>query len=62
MKYLGRTKNMVLVYGRCEEELGVSGYVDARFDTDLDDLKSQMRYVFLVKGGAVSWRSDDPQV
>jgi hypothetical protein len=30
---------MVLVYGGCEEELGVTGYI------------------FLVNGGAVSWRS-----
>jgi hypothetical protein len=48
---------MVLVYGGCEEELGVCGYIDASFDTDLDDSKSQTGYVFLVYGGVVSWRS-----
>jgi glycine/D-amino acid oxidase-like deaminating enzyme len=41
LKYLRRTQDMVLVYGGCEEELGVKGYVDASFDTDLDDSKSQ---------------------
>ena len=33
----------------------VKGYVDANFDTDPDDLKSQTGYVFLLNGGAVSW-------
>jgi hypothetical protein len=36
LKYTRRTKDMVLVYGGGEEELGVRGYVDASFDTDLD--------------------------
>ena len=54
LKYLKRTRDMMLVYGGCEEELGVKGYVDASFDTDPDDSKSQMRYVFLVNGVAVS--------
>ena len=37
LKYLKRTKDMFLVYGG-DEELVVKGYVDASFDTDLDDL------------------------
>ena len=40
LKYLKRTKDMFLVYGG-DEELVVNGYVDASFDTDLDDSKSQ---------------------
>ena len=48
---------MFLVYGGCEEELGVTGYVDTSFCTDPDDLKSQTGYVFKVNGGAVSWSS-----
>ena len=39
LKYLKRTKDMFLVYGG-EKELVVNGYVDASFDTDLDDSKS----------------------
>ena len=39
LKYLKRTKDMFLVYGG-EEELVVKGYIDASFDTDLDDSKS----------------------
>src|SRR3954470_2189667 len=37
LKYLKRTKDMSLVYGGMEEELAVMGYVDASFDSDLDD-------------------------
>ena len=46
LKYLKRTKDMFLVYG-CDKELVVNDYVDASFDTDPDDSKSQTRYVFL---------------
>ena len=36
---------MFLVYGG-DKELVINGYVDASFDTDSDDSKSQTRYVF----------------
>ncbi len=45
---------MFLVYGG-DKELIVNGYVDASFNTDLDDSKSQTGYVFILNGGAVSW-------
>ena len=44
LKYLKRTKDMFLVYGG-DKELVVNGYIDARFDTDPDDSKSQTGYV-----------------
>ena len=44
---------MFLDYGG-DKELVVNGYVDASFDTDPDDSKSQTGYVFLLNGGAVS--------
>jgi hypothetical protein len=47
---------MFLVYGG-DEQLIVKGYVDASFDTDPDDSKSQTGYVYVLNGGAVSWRS-----
>ena len=47
---------MFLVYGGYEE-LVVKGYVDASFDTDLDDSKSQTGYVYMQNRGAVSWCS-----
>ena len=46
-KYLRRTKNVFLVYGG-EEELVVTGYTDASFQTDKDDSKSQSGYVFTI--------------
>src|SRR3954471_10425472 len=61
LKYLKRTKDMFLVYGG-DKELIVKGYVDASFDTDPDDSKSQSGYVFLMNGGAVSWRSSKQPV
>ena len=45
---------MFLVY-RGDKEFVVNGYVDASFDTDPDESKSQTGYVFLLDGGAVSW-------
>ena len=47
---------MFLVYGG-DKELVVNSYVDASFDTDPDDSKSQTGYVFILNGGAVSWSS-----
>jgi hypothetical protein len=38
---------MVLVYDGCEEELSVKAYIDASFDTDPDDSKSQIGYIYL---------------
>ena len=50
---------MFLIY-EGDKELIVNGYVDASFDTDPDDSKSQTGYVFILNGGAVlnkaSWR------
>ena len=40
LKYLRRTKDLFLVYGGCEEDLAVKGYVDASLDSDIDDSKS----------------------
>ena len=52
---------MFLIYGG-DEELVVKGYVDASFDTDLDDSKSQTGYVFILNDGAVSWCSSKQSV
>ena len=56
LKYLRRTKDVFLIYGG-EEELVVTGYTDASFQTNKDDSKSQSGFVFKVNGGAVSWKS-----
>ncbi|GJY63209.1 hypothetical protein Tco_0464669 [Tanacetum coccineum] len=52
------TKDTFLVYGgNPEAELQVKCYCDAGFETDRDDTKSQTRYVFVLNGGAVVWKS-----
>jgi len=56
LKYFRRTKDVFLVYGG-EEEVIVTGYTDASFQTDKDDSKSQSGYVFTINGGAVSLKS-----
>ena len=56
LKYLRRTKDMVLSYGG-DSELVVTSYTDASWNTDPDDSKSQSGYVFILNGAAVSWRS-----
>ncbi|WVZ97781.1 hypothetical protein U9M48_043293 [Paspalum notatum var. saurae] len=40
-----------------EEELSVTGYTDASFQTDKDDSRSQSGYIFRLNGGAVCWKS-----
>ncbi|GJR68999.1 hypothetical protein Tco_0015064 [Tanacetum coccineum] len=49
---------MFLVYGgNPKVELRVDCYCNAGFETDRDDIKSQMGYVFVLNGGAVDWKS-----
>ena len=57
LKYLRRSKDMFLVYGRLEDDLVVNGYTDASFQSDKDDFRSQSGYVFCLNGGPVSWKS-----
>ena len=52
---------MFLVYGG-DKELVVNGYVNASFDTDSDDSKTQTGYIFILNGGAVSWCSTKQSV
>ena len=51
LRYLKRTKEQFLGYGS-DEEFVAKGYVDASFDTDPDDSKSQSGYI--LKVGAIS--------
>ena len=52
---------MFLVYGG-DKELVVNGYINASFDTDPGDSKSQSGYIFLLNGGAVSWCSSKQSI
>ncbi|KAK1666232.1 hypothetical protein QYE76_054391 [Lolium multiflorum] len=56
LKYLKRTKDMFVCYGG-DQELVVTSYTDASWNTDPDDSKSQSGYVFILNGAAVSWAS-----
>ena len=55
LKYLRMTKDVFLIYG--DGDLIVNGYSDASFQFDRDDSKSQSGYVFILNGGATSWKS-----
>ena len=55
LKYLRRTRDYMLVYGR--EELVPVGYTDSDFMSDKDSRRSRSRHVFTLGGGAISWRS-----
>ena len=55
LKYLRRTRDIDLIYGG--EELKLEGFMDASFQSDLDDNKSVSGFIFTLYGGAVSWRS-----
>ena len=58
LKYLRNTKDMFLVYGgNPKAELRVTCYCEAEFETDRDDTKYQTRYVIVLNGGAVDWKS-----
>nr|GEV14929.1 retrotransposon protein, putative, Ty1-copia subclass [Tanacetum cinerariifolium] len=55
-KYLRNTKDRFIVYGR-EEEHRKTGYCDANWQTDKDDSHLQFGWIFLLNGGAVTWKS-----
>ncbi|KAL0406275.1 UNVERIFIED_CONTAM: Retrovirus-related Pol polyprotein from transposon RE2 [Sesamum latifolium] len=55
LMYLKRTKDMFLIYGG--GELILEGYIDANFQSDDDDAKSQLGFVFKLNGGVVAWKS-----
>ncbi|GKD02797.1 retrotransposon protein, putative, ty1-copia subclass, partial [Tanacetum coccineum] len=61
LKYLKNTKDRFLVYGG-EEELSVTGYYDASWQTDKDDNRSQSGWVFLLNGGAVTRESSKQDI
>ena len=56
MRYLQGTKDYMLMYRRTND-LEVIGYSDSDFAGCIDSRKSTSGYIFLMAGGAVSWRS-----
>ena len=55
LKYLQRTRNYILVY-RCKDLIPI-GYTNSNFQSDLDFRKSTSGCVFILGGGAITWRS-----
>ena len=56
LRYLQRTKGHMLVY-RKSEKLEVIGFSDSDFTGCQDSMSSTSGYVFLLAGGAISWKS-----
>ncbi|CAL9078779.1 unnamed protein product [Musa textilis] len=56
MRYLQGTKDYMLTYKR-SDQLEVTGYSDADFANCLDSRKSTSGSIFMLAGGAISWKS-----
>ena len=55
LKYLKRTRDVQLVYQA--DSLCPVGFTDSDFQADRDEKRSTSGYVFMLGGGAISWRS-----
>ena len=56
LRYLQRTKRHMLIYRR-SEKLEIIGYTDSDFAGCQDSKKSTTGYIFMLAGGAISWKS-----
>ncbi|XP_034684099.1 secreted RxLR effector protein 161-like [Vitis riparia] len=56
MRYLQRTKEYMLTYRRLDQ-LEFIGYSDSDFAGCQDSRRSTSGYIYLLAGGAISWRS-----
>lgn len=59
-RYLQGTKDLKLIYTKDGNE-NITGYCDADWASDVRDRKSCTGYIFLLQGGAISWRSHKQQ-
>lgn len=60
LRYLQGTKHLKLVYTKDANEK-ITGYCDADWASDVRDRKSCTGYIFMLQGGAISWRSHKQQ-
>ena len=60
LKYLKRTKDLVLTYGG--GDLQLTGFTDSNFQSDVEDRKSISGFFFTCNGGAVSWKSSKQSI
>ncbi|KAL5576981.1 hypothetical protein UlMin_018680 [Ulmus minor] len=56
LRYLQGTKDHMLTYRRTNN-LDIVGFCDANFGGCVDDKKSTTGYIFMMAGGAISWKS-----
>lgn len=56
MRYLQKTKNYMLTYRR-SDSLEIIGYSDSDFAGCQDSKRSTSGYIYMLAGGAISWRS-----
>ena len=56
MRYLQRTKDYILTY-RKSYQLEIIGYSNSDFAGCRDSMKSTSGYIYLLVGGAISWKS-----
>ncbi|KAH9741472.1 Integrase catalytic domain-containing protein [Citrus sinensis] len=56
MRYLQRTKEYMLTYRR-SDQLEIIGYSDSDFAGCQDSRRSTSGYIYMLAGGAISWRS-----
>ncbi|XP_047331184.1 secreted RxLR effector protein 161-like [Impatiens glandulifera] len=56
MRYLKRTRSYMITYRR-SDNIEIIGYSDSDFAGCQDSLRSTSGYVFLLAGGAISWKS-----
>ncbi|XP_038970582.1 secreted RxLR effector protein 161-like [Phoenix dactylifera] len=56
MRYLKKTEGYMLTFQRIDH-LEVVGYSDSDFAGCQDDLKSTSGYIFMMAGGAISWKN-----
>ncbi|CAJ2635046.1 unnamed protein product [Trifolium pratense] len=56
MRYLKRTKDYMLTYRR-SDQLEITGYSDSDYAGCQDSKRSTSGYIYMLAGGAVSWRS-----
>ena len=54
LKYLRRTKDLVLTYRG--GDLQLTSFTDSDVQSDMDDRKSISGFVFTCNGGAMSWK------
>ncbi|XP_038973278.1 secreted RxLR effector protein 161-like [Phoenix dactylifera] len=56
LRYLKKTKGYLLVYKKVDN-IEVSSYADSNFAGYSADMKSTTGYIFMLAGGAISWKS-----